>query len=695
MDKSGKVTEGYLDTIASAAIEKAGIIAYIDQLKSGRILEIGPGAGTTLAEIVRCIERSFSPDERPEIVVFDVIADVFDRVREVIGKTDVKIEYIVGDGAKSLPFEDSSVTGVNLSAVAHECFSYGGGYSGIHRLAKECGRIMQPNGILTYRDPDGIELHTMEEAHLTTPLARAFLLYFLPKFLDRKHTHLNDKVDLGYAETLEIEMDGKLVPLTELVNLDPKIAEKSSIILRAKAGLIHEIQRHFVLFTKELGSISGEKANETTPSSLLKSKVTFEVTNPRAGQAVASFLNDNGINFENQENYFVLTGAGFNLVHPQIKRIAQDLDAEVILSPDLGKILDWGKREGEENYFYGSSEEVVARFAHFSLVKDGSGETGYSCLCPISVDHIKTVDREEYTRFLSEHLLRDSSRALSDRKRHIHFAKMPLEKAFPILLDYYRITRHPALLETLQALMFILREYAGAQADLSEFKTEQPGKDVQRCIDLCARVIGKDEAEKGVVEVRSLLSSPHLGLIGGIASGKTTIGKILGSHGYQVISFSDFIRNELLEHGIKDPTRHDYFQMANQMRHDHSKDILARLAIQKVVMQRIDRFAFDGMRNPEEIDFIRRFVRDFILIGVETDTDERIRRVQLRLRNIDHTDRAKILGDIDREFFDPSPDGCRLGQVMSLADVHINGNLTPDENRIVIKNLKLPYPSNI
>jgi dephospho-CoA kinase/SAM-dependent methyltransferase len=685
----------YLDSISGSASEKAELVTYVEQLKNGRILEIGPGAGTALAEIVRCVETAFSPEERPEIIVFDVIADVLDRVKETVGETDVALKYVVGDGAKDLPFEDGAINAVNLSAVAHECFSYGGGFSGIHRLAKECGRVMAPRGILTYRDPDGIELHSMEEARLTQPLARRFLAYFLPKFLDRTHTHLKDKVDLGYSETLELQLNEQPLSIEELINLSPEALEDGELTLKAKAGLIHEIQRHLVLFAKDVGGMKMEKEeDEKTSVDPLNRIEAFTINNPEAIAEIAAFLEAEGVSYTEQSGRFQLTISALNLHHTKIGEIAAQHEDHLTLSSETIQILNWGSREGEENYFYGSCEEVIARFAHFSLIKDGNGEMGYSCLCPISTDHIRTVERGKHSKFLKAQLKRTSEDALSDRKRHIHFAKLPLEQAFPVLLNYYRETHHPALLETLQALMFIMREFTGTQADFEDLMG-QPWQGVQGCVDLCSTLTSREEVSHGVVAVRSILSSPHLGLIGGIASGKTTIGNILNQHGYTVISFSDFIRDELVSRGVDNPTRNNYFEMANAMRKTHSRDILARLAIQKVVGEGIDRFVFDGMRNPDEIDFLKRFIRDFILIGVETATEERIRRVQVRLRDIDPTDRAKILGDIDREFFDPSPDGCRLSQVMSLSDVFVNGSLTPEENNIFIERLKLPYPSTI
>jgi len=690
MDKEGKSKDGYLDSISNSASEKADVIEYIDQLKNGRILEVGPGGGTALVEMVRSVERTFSPEDRPGIVVFDIIEEVFEKVRKAVGETDVKIDYVLGDGSKDLPFEDNSIDAVNLSAVAHELFSYGGGYSGIHKLAKECGRMMKTDGVLTYRDPDGIELHSMEEVVFTTPFARRFLAYFLPKFLDRKYTSLKDKVDLGYSETLSLELNDQPLPIDDLLILNPETLERGGITLRAKTGLVNEIQRHFVLFAKNIASIdmSGQE-DKNGSAEILKDKVFFQVDNQAAVKAIDKFLAETGIVFTCQKKTFELTIAALNMLHARIREIANHFESDVTINPEAMRALEWGTREGEENYFYGSSEEIVSRFTHFSLIKDGSGELGYSCLCPISTNSIKSVERVEHSRFIKQHLERKSEELLKDRKRHIHFRKMPLEKAFPILLNYYRETRHPAVLETLQHFMFILREFSGVKSDMQELSAD-PGEGVQKCMDVCSAIASKEKVENGIIEVRSLLAVPHLGVIGGMASGKTTISEILAARNYNVISLSAFVRAEALARGIEKPTRDDYFNVSNIMRRDYGRDILARLAIKKVIDDRIERFVLDGMRNPEEIDFFRQLIRDFVLIGVETDTEERIRRIQSRLRDIDNKDHQRILGDMDREFFDPSPDGCRLSQVLSLADFYINGNLSSEANRIKIETLKIP-----
>lgn len=674
-----KSSSEYLDGISSNATEKADIVNYVSQLRNSSILEIGPGAGTALAEIVKRIEKEFKPEERPEIIVFDIISDILERVKEVIGQTEINLKYVLGDKT-NLPFKDESIGAINLSAVAHEIFSYGGGYSGINRLAKECCRVMKPNGILAYRDPDGLELHSLEEAEFSNAETRGFLAFFLPKFLDRKYSDIRTKVDLGYTDPLRIYLNGKQIGLFDLQNLRPEEIEKSKITIMGKSGLIHEIQRHFILFTKTF-----EKNQKSDVSNM----AIFSIDDKDAAGKIKEFLESTSVIFKFENNQFELSTSSLNILYQRIKRIGKLYRSEIKLSNNLKKILEWGKREGEENYFYGSCEEIVARFAHFSIIKDNSGEIGYSCLCPISKEDIMAVERDKHSEIIKENIKRTNSENMKDKKRHIHFSKMPIEKAFPILLEYYQENEHPALLETLRTLTFILRESSFIEQDIQDIFPKRI-EAITRCADTCIIALNDAAIATNIFEVRSLISAPHLGIVGGMASGKTTVGKILEKEGYKVISLSEFIKDELKSKGILKPTREDYFKTANELRQNYSMDILARLATKKIIDEGIEKFVIDGMRNPEEIYFLREFIRDFILIGVETSTEERIRRVQTRLREIDSKDYYRIFGDISREFFDPSSDGCRLGQVMSLTYLYINGDLPVEEIENSIKTFKIP-----
>lgn len=48
MQRDVKAADSYLDVISGASDEKAELVEYVERLERGRILEIGPGAGTAL-----------------------------------------------------------------------------------------------------------------------------------------------------------------------------------------------------------------------------------------------------------------------------------------------------------------------------------------------------------------------------------------------------------------------------------------------------------------------------------------------------------------------------------------------------------------------------------------------------------------------------------------------------------------------
>ncbi|MBP9748527.1 MAG: methyltransferase domain-containing protein [Candidatus Pacebacteria bacterium] len=652
MDQTVKAGQDYLLDIGDNGNEKADAATYAADIENGRILELGPGNGDALKVIVDSIERTLGERSITSmVVVFDLIHEVLSQVRNNVGEKKVKLAYLRGDGQKRLPFNDGSFDVVNCSAMCHEIFSYCGGHDAVDRIAKELARILKPYGTLTYRDPDGVELHKIEKAEFKTPFSRAFLAYFLPKFLDRKHTAIN-KVDLEYAETLEISFNGKLITCDALLNLSPQELKEGQISIKAKAGLIHEIQRHLILFGKKFKSDGNDHQ--------LNDEAEFEVRSDEVADKVEAFLVSNGIATSRKDKKLKLSIGALNLLNKKIRELA-DEDCELETSPETREVLNWGIREGEEHYFYGSVEDVIGNFALHSITKEGVGSTGFSCLCPISLEHIKRVERSKHQAFLDGNFTRSDNGNLKDGKRHIHFAKMPLEKAYLIILEYFKQTQHPKLLMALKTMLCIF----------SQFRVEEMEEPVVANTTNVNRHSGAE-----IIPVQNLIQTPHLGLIGAIASGKTTVGNVLAQEGYRIVSLSDFIRERLTLAGINNPKRSDYFDAANQMRSDGGQDVLARLAVSKIALEGTNKFVIDGVRTTEEVNFLRRFVRDFALIAVETPIELRLARVTSRMREIDAQTRNAIIADMQREFFDPSPDGCRLGQVLGLADTTIPGNLS-------------------
>jgi adenylate kinase family enzyme len=123
------------------------------------------------------------------------------------------------------------------------------------------------------------------------------------------------------------------------------------------------------------------------------------------------------------------------------------------------------------------------------------------------------------------------------------------------------------------------------------------------------------------------LTRPHIGLVGGIASGKGTICDILAGIGYTIIALSDFIAEEIRAKQVTNIDRRTYFETANEMRREEGNDVLCRLAISYITRNNINPFVIDGLRTVDEVQLMRRTFDDFFLIGINVPIEKRIERV--------------------------------------------------------------------
>ncbi|MDD5773106.1 MAG: dephospho-CoA kinase [bacterium] len=172
----------------------------------------------------------------------------------------------------------------------------------------------------------------------------------------------------------------------------------------------------------------------------------------------------------------------------------------------------------------------------------------------------------------------------------------------------------------------------------------------------------------------NIITKKHIGIAGGIASGKSTICEIISRLNYSIISLSDFIKNEAYVKGIKISDRIDYFTIANLMREEKGNDILAKMAIEKIKRENIERFIIDGIRTTEEVILFRNKFYDFFLIGVEVSLATRLIRIKKRQREIDSNNNYNILNYIEKENSD-TDNGCQLIKVMDMCDNIIDGNI--------------------
>lgn len=106
-----------------------------------------------------------------------------------------------------------------------------------------------------------------------------------------------------------------------------------------------------------------------------------------------------------------------------------------------------------------------------------------------------------------------------------------------------------------------------------------------------------------------------LGLVGLPGSGKSSIGDYLQKKGFVRITLSDVLRAECKKRGIQNITREILQDLGNEFRRRFGPHVLAKRAIARIQKERLKKAVIDGIRNLEEIAYLRKN-KDFLLIGV-------------------------------------------------------------------------------
>jgi deoxycytidylate deaminase/dephospho-CoA kinase len=120
-----------------------------------------------------------------------------------------------------------------------------------------------------------------------------------------------------------------------------------------------------------------------------------------------------------------------------------------------------------------------------------------------------------------------------------------------------------------------------------------------------------------------------IGVTGSLSSGCTTIAEYLKEkHKYVLKRLSDVIRKEL---GKPDATPEELQDKGDELRISGGTSILAELALNDILKNPAEKIVIDGIRNPGEVKYLRRF-SNFFLIGLDGPREERLRRYRLKIR---------------------------------------------------------------
>ncbi|MGB8952654.1 MAG: AAA family ATPase [Candidatus Aminicenantales bacterium] len=163
-----------------------------------------------------------------------------------------------------------------------------------------------------------------------------------------------------------------------------------------------------------------------------------------------------------------------------------------------------------------------------------------------------------------------------------------------------------------------------------------------------------------------------IGLTGTNGAGKGEVAVYFQKKGYQHFSLSDEIREELKKEG-KELNRDNLIQKGNELRNKFGPDILARRVMKKVKGKAL----IDSLRNPDEIEFLRRR-KDFILLAVDAPVEMRYERVRKRGRNESASSLEEFINKEEEEM-GGSPEGQQLHRCIQMADTVIMNNGTLEE----------------
>ena len=168
-----------------------------------------------------------------------------------------------------------------------------------------------------------------------------------------------------------------------------------------------------------------------------------------------------------------------------------------------------------------------------------------------------------------------------------------------------------------------------------------------------------------------------IGLTGPNAAGKGEIAARLGQRGFLYHSLSDVLRDELGRRGVP-PTRENLIAVGNELRAQRGAGVLAEMIVPRLG----GRDVVDSIRNPKEVDVLRRLPR-FVLVGVDAAMEVRFARAMARGRPGDGPTFEEFRA---KEAVENSSDAARqqLAATFRLADLTLSndGSLADLEQRV-------------
>lgn len=167
-----------------------------------------------------------------------------------------------------------------------------------------------------------------------------------------------------------------------------------------------------------------------------------------------------------------------------------------------------------------------------------------------------------------------------------------------------------------------------------------------------------------------------LGLTGKNGSGKGEAAEFLKKLGYHYHSLADVVREELTSRGVE-VTRDALIKTANELRATFGASVLAERVLAKLDPEK--NYVIDSIRNPFEVEALRRGRKDFHLTAIEADPRIRFERLKNRNRENDPQSYDDFLKLEAQEAGSNDPATQQLNRTIELADAIVENNTTLED----------------
>ncbi len=185
-----------------------------------------------------------------------------------------------------------------------------------------------------------------------------------------------------------------------------------------------------------------------------------------------------------------------------------------------------------------------------------------------------------------------------------------------------------------------------------------------------------------------------IGLTGSLGAGKGVVSEFLKEKGFVYLSLSDELREIAKEMKIE-LTRENLQNLGNQLREKYGSGFLSERIFNKIINQEYKKAIVDGIRNPAEIEVLKK-LKNFFLVSVDAPQEIRFKRMTERNRESDPKtfeefvkidNRDKGIGELET--------GQAVGKCMLLANTTLINSGTLEEVKEDVKKIYAVFEKKI